>query len=316
MCRRVKTSSHLNTDVRPGEILFHGLLDSDGDGISDVEEDEGPGGGDGNADGVADSTQPRIASFRSLQNNAYVTLETDAGRLTGITSIAEQEFPATVPNTIFASGLFEFEIVDLTAGEIATIDVLLHSGEDTTGLFYLSTPSGQPPELSVFERDTQSGTGIQSLDVGKVTARFSDGGEADLDDVADGTLRVIAGSGLADGVVATNPINPFDVNNDGDVSALDALKVINVLARIQDGRSGVKLASSDSFFDVNRSGDVTALDALNVINQLAREQAGAGEGEQRFDRREQGVDAVMAGFVTPHEEDEDPEWVESIANLF
>ena len=68
-----------------------------------------------------------------------------------------------------------------------------------------------------------------------------------------------------------NPVNVMDVNQDGTITALDALMVINEL-----GRGGARELdarppeSSSPFVDVNGDGSVTALDALLVINALAR----------------------------------------------
>lgn len=75
----------------------------------------------------------------------------------------------------------------------------------------------------------------------------------------------------------TNPIDVFDVNQSGAVTANDALNVINELARGQftaaDGSildpSGVDLTGF-RFYDVTRDLRITALDALRIINELAR----------------------------------------------
>ncbi len=84
-----------------------------------------------------------------------------------------------------------------------------------------------------------------------------------------------------------NLAQPSDVNNDGNVSAGDALRIINELARraFSDPTSTeLDHPSSVSpwpniYFDQNGDGLATALDALRVINQLAREQNGGGSGE-------------------------------------
>ena len=74
--------------------------------------------------------------------------------------------------------------------------------------------------------------------------------------------------------VASGLQNPFeftDVNANGEVTALDALLVINRIARANGG--DVIVDPNDrgpNYFDVNGSMDVTALDALLVINRIAR----------------------------------------------
>ena len=69
-----------------------------------------------------------------------------------------------------------------------------------------------------------------------------------------------------------NPVNKYDVNNDGHVSALDALIVINVLARDNGGMVGFQLTVGAPFYDVGGDNFVSAIDALLVINELARRQ--------------------------------------------
>ncbi|MFK8112871.1 MAG: dockerin type I domain-containing protein [Rubripirellula sp.] len=62
-----------------------------------------------------------------------------------------------------------------------------------------------------------------------------------------------------------NPNEQNDVNNDGMVTARDALLIINQLAR------GTALTTPPgNFYDVTGEGNVTSLDALRVINELAR----------------------------------------------
>ncbi|MEM6692615.1 MAG: dockerin type I domain-containing protein, partial [Planctomycetota bacterium] len=67
--------------------------------------------------------------------------------------------------------------------------------------------------------------------------------------------------------------NAYDVNDDGQITARDALAVIN---RVSSGISSAEAEQSDSdssdqmFPDVNADFAVTALDALTVINAVSR----------------------------------------------
>ncbi|WP_146407856.1 cadherin domain-containing protein [Allorhodopirellula heiligendammensis] len=69
-----------------------------------------------------------------------------------------------------------------------------------------------------------------------------------------------------------NSVNPYDVTNDGEVTSLDALRIINFL-----NESSASVASNGSlssdlvYLDVSGDGFVTDLDALQVINELNRE---------------------------------------------
>lgn len=83
-----------------------------------------------------------------------------------------------------------------------------------------------------------------------------------------------------------NFLRPEDVNNDGDVSAADALRVINELARGTFSDLNTRILNDplsvgawpNAYFDSNGDGRVTAVDALRVINALSRSGA-SGEGE-------------------------------------
>ncbi len=87
-----------------------------------------------------------------------------------------------------------------------------------------------------------------------------------------------------------NPVNPFDVNADGNVSALDPLLIINHINRYgagslsppADGEGPASRPAPMWFPDVSGDGAVTAQDVLNIINKLNSQAAGessGGEGE-------------------------------------
>src|SRR5690606_20237983 len=83
-----------------------------------------------------------------------------------------------------------------------------------------------------------------------------------------------------------NPIPGFnhDVNADGNVTPLDALLVLNVLAANRTSEVPVSSLTSPPppFYDVNGDGRIQPLDALQVINEIGRRnrlRLSAGEGE-------------------------------------
>ncbi len=100
--------------------------------------------------------------------------------------------------------------------------------------------------------------------------------------VATVTLQVV-------GSTLQNPVNSTDVNSSGQTSPLDALLVINRIARARrDGVTGPIVVSptdqGPNYFDVDGNGVITPNDALRVINQIARDNStrlttGGGEGE-------------------------------------
>ncbi|MEM6469999.1 MAG: Ig-like domain-containing protein [Planctomycetota bacterium] len=65
-----------------------------------------------------------------------------------------------------------------------------------------------------------------------------------------------------------------DVNDDGNVTPVDGLIIINTIARGGEGESGGQF-----YTDVNGDFLTTPLDALRVINHIARGLQGSGEGE-------------------------------------
>ena len=107
-----------------------------------------------------------------------------------------------------------------------------------------------------------------------------------------------------------NPVDPRDVNGDGRVTALDALRVINALGRpeldlsIPDNmgvRHVATLGASVGYLDTSGDGKVTALDALRVINRLHASEAPEGEGKpSALSQRAAAVDHVLS-----NEDDDD-----------
>ncbi len=81
-----------------------------------------------------------------------------------------------------------------------------------------------------------------------------------------------------------NDDNPYDVDNGGEITAGDALIIINYMADYGPGPVGD--GDPRMGYDVNGDGHVTALDALLIINQLNRTPGATvggsnGEGEQQ-----------------------------------
>ena len=102
-------------------------------------------------------------------------------------------------------------------------------------------------------------------------------GEAADGEVEDWSINILGNS-------YTNQTNYLDVNQDGSISPIDALQVINYLAR--KGSSSVQLVTPrpegavKPFIDVDGDGYASPIDVLLVINAINRQSRGAGgEGE-------------------------------------
>jgi len=80
-----------------------------------------------------------------------------------------------------------------------------------------------------------------------------------------------------------NPRNRFDVDNDGNVSPLDVLQIINDIAanRFRDLPNNVE--ETAPYIDTNGNSQVDALDVLDVINFINRGSGESAEGEQTSD---------------------------------
>ena len=78
-----------------------------------------------------------------------------------------------------------------------------------------------------------------------------------------------------------NQSNRFDVNDDGHVSPIDALVLINYLNQHGAGVLPAVRPTNQPFLDVNGDGQVTPMDVLQLINHInsLHTQQGGGEGE-------------------------------------
>lgn len=92
-----------------------------------------------------------------------------------------------------------------------------------------------------------------------------------------------------DYAVAHNYWNKFDVNNDGQVTALDALRVINFMNESAQGEPSSAMLMGVGFVDVNADHQISALDALQVVNQLNGPE-GAPDYDVRFELTPRNLD--------------------------
>ena len=90
----------------------------------------------------------------------------------------------------------------------------------------------------------------------------------------------------------TNTAEPLDTNNDGSVSPIDALRIINELNTLG-ARSVSRMAPVEtlpnSFADVNGDGSISPIDALAIINRLNSHVSAEGENP---------LDAMVSGDST------------------
>ncbi len=95
----------------------------------------------------------------------------------------------------------------------------------------------------------------------------------------DGVSNVVTVSITLIGSTHQNPSNRLDVNADGSVSPIDALRIINLLNRENKASIPIRdLPAPPDYYDTDGNGNVVPLDALAIINYLNRVR-GSGEGE-------------------------------------
>ena len=157
----------------------------DQDLILDFEEDGAPNNGDGNNDGVLDSTQAQVASFQDL-NSTYLTIAAES--LTPVrvleTDVRSLPLPGVgvLDGLNFAHGFIQFEVC-VDPGPGVRVEMILPPGETPDSYYmYGPTPNNPAPHYYEFLYDGKTGAEIVPGS-NIVTLHFIDGmrGDSDLD---------------------------------------------------------------------------------------------------------------------------------------
>ena len=253
-------------------------------------------------------TLPKILNF-FYDSNTYTA-----------TIALSKPLPAAVFDlTIFSNGVVDREAANLD-GEWLNGITTGNSGNATAGgdfsfrIFALPgdsrDESGGVGTRTVNSNDSQK---VRDKQNGIVVAGFGDFGydaRADLDgsafiNAADSqyvrdqqNAIIFRSSGR---IALQNPANRRDVDNDGTISPLDVLIVINALNKRGEGEEPP--TSQDAFLDVTGDEDLSPLDALVVINWLNGDTTGdvpfeTGEGEKAADGTGEGEAALFEDSTT------------------
>lgn len=115
----------------------------------------------------------------------------------------------------------------------------------------------------------------------------------------DTTVTIVAGSGTGAGEGFTNQLNSLDVNNDGYVSSIDVLALINQINAGGRGALGGEGEGTGSvakkyYYDTNKDGYLSSLDILQVINYLNSRSRGEGEGESSSSTQDAALASMSA----------------------
>lgn len=158
----------------------------DGDGVSKAVEDAAPNGGDGNNDGIADSTQSNVTSFVNSVTGRYVTLELDAiCSITRATAVAETTNVVQDADYVYPNGLVDFAANCGVPGYETTAKVYFYGGD--SGLTVRKyNPTTQ--QYAAITNATQSSQTISGNSVQVVEYQVTDGDELDADGLANGVI--------------------------------------------------------------------------------------------------------------------------------
>lgn len=99
----------------------------------------------------------------------------------------------------------------------------------------------------------------------------------------------------------TNISKPLDVSNDGNITAFDALLLINQLNTVGAGALAPPTNAPTEFYDVNGDGFLTAMDALIVINYLNNLPSAEAESTDHLNAIDQAIQELVASEFDPYD---------------
>jgi VCBS repeat-containing protein len=272
--------------------LLVGLPDDvDLDGVPNDVEDAGPNGGDMNGDGNLDSVQGNVASWFSPDANAYSTLTVPSDHFLANVGQRDAPMPAgPAEDADFPMGLIHFEVIVDATGAVTTAEFQSDYAGPALNRYFQSDDDGRAvAQWQFLMHDGRDGARILS---DRIRVTLSDGGRTDQDGNQDGKL--VANAGLAHVDLPWKNVTREDVDNDGVITPVDVLSLVNLLngvgprflGALPDPGSTIPLfvdPSGDNTFDL--------LDVLTIINYFHREFAGAGEAAD--DANPPGTKAVV-----------------------
>ncbi len=195
------------------------------------------------------ASSTRTITLTATDRNDPPTTTTPA--LGNLTAKANNPFSYTLPASTF---------VDVDAGDSLNVFVTLASGFPLPG--WLS-----------YNSSTRVLSGTPTVnDGGPVNVRFTAIDKGGASAVASLSVEVDANQ-----LPWHNTAKPLDVTADGNVTARDALLIINYLNVAGPGSVPTGAQASDGFFDTSGDNSVSARDVLLVINDLNLQAAGEGE---------------------------------------
>lgn len=193
-------------------------------------------------------------------------------------------------DAIELTGQYEFDSAFQKIGEPV---ITANSVNEIGGVAISTLASGNDPQRILRLRAKAVGSGQANVSLNPTETIGAETLLLGIDSVVPDAA--VAFGELAINVEAASAESVFDTDGNGEVTALDALRVINVLIRegvavqlneITVSAEGESVMSPEDYatlsrHDVNRDGNITVLDALMVVNQLSKQQnLDSANGEQ------------------------------------
>jgi len=168
----------------------------DGDNIRAEVENAAPNSGDGNGDGVVDSSQSNVTSIPNSQRaGKYVTLESDGGDCDTVTafSMKSEASEGTDSNYDYPVGLADFTLSCANPGDTSTITIYYDKEYDTSDWVARKYVHGAFTTIpnATFGTANVGGTNVTTL-----SYQVTDGGSLDADSTANGAIVDPAGPGV------------------------------------------------------------------------------------------------------------------------
>jgi hypothetical protein len=165
------------------------IVDSDVDGISDIEE-KGPNGNDptydGDTDGTPDWQQSSVASLWNYNHEIYLTISQPGGNSLIDVKAIDNPSPEDAPNVDFPVGFFSF-IINLQGGSSCSVNMFFPQSVVVENYYkYGQTPNLPMDHWYEFMYDNQ--TGVSIIEPNEITIYFVDGERGDDDITVNGYI--------------------------------------------------------------------------------------------------------------------------------
>jgi len=272
---QVTVSDGLGRSVSVSFPLVVGLAeDLDLDGVPNSVEDDGPNG-DMNGDGIPDRHQANVATLRGHGSEAFLCLTVpEPQAFDRVASVANPAPSGPPTNAEFPLGLVQYEVLVDSPAATSTVTFRTNLAAPVLNRFYRydSSPEGG------WRNFMGSGDEGARVFADHIEIKLRDGGSGDQSGIPDG--RIVAQGAPVHVAHAWQNDSHMDVNNDGWISPLDVLTLINEINLNRPEFLGELPQGTDSpppFVDPDGDNMFLPLDVLFVINYLNSMTVAEGE---------------------------------------